>query len=556
MDARRLPAIFSAAWFGPALVAIAAWIAIVVALDPAGSYPHLPEGPGLTVDEMFNVEQGVYLLRAAQIYGLGLLAPESLQDVFGESKNPQEPSVYLPDHPPFGRLWLGVHHDLARKIAPPFDPDSPQGTVTACARTGSATAFALTILLVGWFAGANYGPAAGWLASLFLALMPRLWGHAHLASLETVTNLTCTAALLFAARAWDAAKPQANGEGAPSTRLSLLAGGLLGLAFLTKIQAVFLPLPLAVWCLWNWRGRAIRPLILWGLAASVVFFVGWPWLWLDPVHHLREYFARTTARAALSVWYFGTQYADKDVPWHYPWVIFTTTLPPATLLLGIYGLFRRKSDPSDDSIRWLLLGNVVLPLVAFSLPGIAVYDGERLFLTVFPFWAILAARGAERLCEQFSRWQLGRAAIITCLIFQAGQLVRYQPCPLSYYNLFVGGTSGAERFGLETTYWGDSITRELLQDVVRLVPEGSTIHFAPVLHQFQLDDLHRQSPILRRHGIHLAAATDSLSGAKYVLLFRRRADLPDELRFGPTNGKLLAEVSRGGTQLAALYELH
>jgi hypothetical protein len=56
-----------AARFWPvAVVAIVAWLSIVVSVDPGGSYPHLPQGPGLTVDEIFNVEQGVYLVEQAR----------------------------------------------------------------------------------------------------------------------------------------------------------------------------------------------------------------------------------------------------------------------------------------------------------------------------------------------------------------------------------------------------------------------------------------------------------------------------------------------------------
>jgi len=527
-------------FFGPAVIVVV-WIAVVATLDPAGSYPRMPQGPGLTVDEMFNVEQGVYLTEAMRGYGLGLLDLRSIREVFGQPE-------YLPDHPPLGRVWLGVHHQLARGIAPPSDPVAGSIAVTACARTGSATAFALTILLIGWFAGKHYGLLAGWSAALCLALMPRLGGHAHLASLETITNLTCSLAVLCVADRW-------SGPASPSLRSSLLAGAWLGLAFLTKIQAILLPLPIIVWALWRWRSVAIKPLSIWGVTAAVVFFVGWPWLWLDPLANLRGYFARTTARATLSVWYFGQQYQDFDVPWHYAWVMFAVTIPLATLLLGGYGLFARKATAEDHGVRWLLAVGIVLPLVVFSLPKIAVYDSERLFLNVFPLWAILAGRGAQLVYDRTSRKWIPGGVLAALLLWQAGAVIAYQPCGLSYYNLLTGGVAGAERLGLETTYWGDSITRTLLNEVVRAVPAGSRVMVAPVLHQFQLDDLERQSPILRRHGIRLIPYGTSPPAAEYLLLFRRRADLPDELRFGPVDAELRAETRRGGVQLAALYRL-
>lgn len=541
--------LFTTPWFGPAIVAAAAWIGIVAAIDPAGSYPNMPEGPGLTVDEMFNVEQGIYLVEAIRQYGLGLLDVQSVREVFD---NP----AYLPDHPPLGRLWLGVHHHLTWAVVPPRDPEIP-GTVTACARTGSATAFALTILLIGWFAGVKYGPLTGFLSATFLPLMPRVWGHAHLASLETITNLTCAAAVLSAAHGWNKTTP-------PSIRSSLLAGVLLGLAFLTKIQAVLLPIPLAVWCLWRWQVRAITPLVVWGLAAAIVFLVGWPWLWLDLVGHVKEYSTHATQRAVLTVWYFGTKYPDVAVPWHYPWVMTATTIPAVILVLGPLSFVFRKDisleSPTKDQgrgtkdILWLFLGMTLFPLVVFSLPKVAVYDCERLFLTVFPFWAMLSGIGAAAVLQHIASVRIRNLILVVVLGSLLVNLALFQPCYLSFYNILVGRTAGAERLGLEITYWGDSVTRTLLNELVLDIPAGSTVQVAPVLHQFQLDDLRRQSPILRRHGVQLVPYSDP-NEARYLLLFRRRADLPDELRNGPIGGKLLAEVRRGGAQLAALYEL-
>lgn len=531
--------LLSASWFGPALVAAGCWVAVVAAIDPGGSYPNLPDGPGLTIDEMFNVEQGVYLVEAVRQYGLGLFDARSVKEIFGQPP-------YLPDHPPLGRIWLGAHHHLAWAVAPPSEPYEGVGPVTACARSGSATALALTVFLVGWFAGATGGPATGCLAALFLALMPRVWGHAHLASLETVTNLTCTAAVLAVAWSWSKPTP-------PSVRSAFFAGVLLGLAFLTKIQAVFLPLPIIVWTVWRWRLQAVGPLLIWGVVAALVFFAGWPWLWLDPQEHIVRYFARTTDRATLSVWYFGQKFADRDVPWHYPWVMFLTTIPIATLLLGVLGVAFKSRRGDRQDVPWLFAGVCVVPLLVFSLPGIAVYDGERLLLPVFPAWAVLAARGESELGERIRRsWVLGGAAAV--LAVQAWQLVAFQPCWLSYCNFLVGGTSGAERLGLETTYWGDGCTRSLLSQVVNHVPAGGTVYVAPVLHPFQLDDLLRQSPVLRRHKVRLLPYEGPSDGAQYVLLFRRRADLPESLRSGP-RGEVLAETRRGGAQLAALYRV-
>ena len=161
----------------------------LLALDAAGDYPALVEGPGITLDESFNVQMGVYQWKALREYNLALLHPESVREVFGTK-------AYNPDHPPLGRIWLGFWHDLIEWLFPPSDhPVDANGIrfVTDCARVGSATAFALTVLLIGVVATKWYGRSAGIVAAVSLVLMPRLFAHAHLASLETFLNLTYSA---------------------------------------------------------------------------------------------------------------------------------------------------------------------------------------------------------------------------------------------------------------------------------------------------------------------------------------------------------------------------
>ncbi|MBC8113090.1 MAG: glycosyltransferase family 39 protein, partial [Candidatus Saccharimonas sp.] len=438
---------------------------------------------------------------------------------------------YLPDHPPLGRYWLGVHHHLTWWLAPPFEPEGP--FVTACARTGSATAFALTVWMIGVAATSWFGRAAGLFASLALVLMPRVYGHAHLASLETITNLTCTAAVLAVAAWWNGAAP-------PSRRVALLTGVVMGLALLTKIQAVLIPIPVMLWALWRWRAKAIVPLLVWGVTANVVFFALWPYLWLDPVGHYLEYLGRTTNRATIHCFYFGVRYDDKAVPWHYPFVMFAVTVPVGLHVMGALGLRREKSAVSSqrseaggkDDARWrhwLLLACTVFPLIVFALPGVAVYDGERLFLTVFPLWAIFVGRGFQIAYSLFIRIKyptLPVFGLLGVLAWSAMTSYWLQPYQLAYYNELVGGQSGADRCGLEIDYWGVGITRGNYNVVVLSLGRDSTIAIGPTLHQFQADEYRRQSPVLRRHRILVVSVESGGDSPQRVIMFRRRADEP------------------------------
>jgi hypothetical protein len=564
-------------WAVPALFALLVWRGIFI--DPSGSYPDWPAGPGLTVDEVFNVQQGVYLAEAVRAYGVAILHPDSAREVFGHPN-------YLPDHPPLGRFLIGVAHNITKTRFPPDEP-SPR-FVTACARTASAAAFAILFFLLFCTVTRWYGLVAGVVAASSLVFMPRVFGHAHLASLETFIGLAYTATVLGVAAFWSKGNDSSISRGESVTTLTLssglspptwtaacLTGVLLGLGLLTKIQAVLLPIPITVWALFHWRQRAIVPLLLWSLTGLLVLFAGWPWLWLNPASHLLEYLGRTTDRAVLSVWYFGRHFADREVPWHYPFMMFLTTVPLGLQALGVYGVWCGQESGWKTPREQLLLVCTAFPLLVFALPGVAVYDGARLFLVVFPLWAVFIGRGGGNVV----RW-LGRrlsafptGILATALFFGASAYgsLTLSPCYLSYYNLLVGGLRGAERLGLEPTYWGDSVTRDFLEEVVQTVPVGATLEVAPVLHQLQLDEMLNQSPILRRHGVTLRPVglpptadnpsagerEDRLRDEKqprYILVFRRKADLPQWLRDQPPGAKRLVELSRQGVWLAAFYE--
>ncbi|MBI1344996.1 hypothetical protein GC163_01765 [bacterium] len=541
-------------YYVPLLVAALAWIYVMCHLDPAGSYPNMPEGPGLTIDETFNVQQGVVMVEAIRQYGIGLLSPSAIKEVFS-------PPLHLPDHPPLGRLWLGVHHHLVWAIAPPANED--ELFVTACARAGSATAFALTILLVGCCCTAWYGDWAGLMATLGFAVLPRLLGHAHLAALETITNLTYTAAVLSVVAWWDTKSP-------PTMRTAAITGIFFGLALLTKIQAVMIPIPMLFVALIRWRRFGIPAVLVWGLTGLAVFFIGWPWLWLDPVGHFLQYVRGATDRAAVSVWFCGTKYTDQTVPWYYAFAYFWWTVPFKLHIMAYVGCFGTPSEPVTEPIinrpylssrvtfrEVALMLNAFWPLCFFSLPGISVYDCERLFLPAIPLWLVIFGRGSEFLLKRLQGWWKTGGPLICYLVIgitlvQILSLNRFYPSYLSYYSGTALGMSGAMRGNYERNYWGDAINRTLLEELTRKVPRDTTVAMSPVLHQFQCEEYWRQSPILKQHGIRFTPYTTE-GEERYLLLFRRLADLPPELHGDPEGWELLAENEIDDMQLAALY---
>jgi hypothetical protein len=63
--------------------------------------------------------------------------------------------------------------------------------------------------------------------------------------------------------------------------------------------------------------------------------------------------------------------------------------------------------------------------------------------------------------------------------------VAFHPFGLSYYNALVGGLPGAERLGLELTYWGDAVDGVLLDRLARAAPPDASAALAPTLYPGQ-----------------------------------------------------------------------
>ena len=317
---------------------------------------------------------------------------------------------------------------------------------------------------------------------------------------------------------------------------------------------------MVLWAVWHWRGRAVVPLLIWSLAGLAVFFVGWPWLWFDPLGHFVEYFRRTTLRSTLYVWYLGERFADVHTPWHYPFVLFFTTIPVGLLVWGFCGVGGRddqKRRHLRDGKFQLILAAALFPLIVFAVPGMAVYDGARLFLVSFPLWSIAIGRGMVMTWRWFQNRTGGKIATAVfagIFLLQSYGLWVMSPCYLSYYNLLIGGLPGAGRLGMEIDYWGESLTRDFRDEAIKTVPQNSTVHVTPVLHPLQLLFLESQHPELRQRGIRLEPCIpERANEAKYLLVFRREADLAPQIRKLITPAVPQAEVSRQGIRLGGFY---
>ena len=93
-----------------------------------------------------------------------------------------------------------------------------------------------------------------------------------------------------------------------------------------------------------------------------------------------------------------------------------------------------------------------------------------------------------------------------------------------------------------------------LVEVAERVPEGETIAVFPSLHPLQWPTFTKHARVWDHTPRRLALyGTPDAAEASWVMIFRRKADLPEHLRNDPPDTRRVCEVRRAGVLLAALY---
>lgn len=533
-------------------------VAILFAIGSFASVFFTLSDLGLTIDEPINLGHGRSIAGAVIDEPRSLLTADGIRKVWERGH----------EHPPLTRFLIGVGERL-------FDGPKAEGLNLRGGRAASAAAFAGIVFMTVRFAASLAGLTAGVASGLAVMTLPRLWAHTHLASPEVISAF-------FMLWAWIAAANALVGDHRSAIRRMgsiLFAGVILGLALLTKLTAVLVPATVLVAVLWMRGVSSIPAWLLWSAVGSVTFIAGWPWLWpidlpgqpagfAGSIHRLREFLATGTERASIYVWYFGRQYAGNVTPWHFAPLFFAITTPIAVLVFGAVGQVTSLRRNAESPRRFMIAAAFFGSLAVFCLP-VQRYDGERLYLFVFPLWCILAGVGGAALTDRlYSPWKsVGVCLTGILLAFPAWEIRRLHPHSLSYYNLLVGGLPGAEAKGLEPTYWGESLTPRLLEKLAAAAEPNDVAVLAPTLYAGHAGYL--SSPGLAAKSIVVLPGDQVLppgetpppnhepaGPVKWAILFHRTGYLIDPI---PSRlleqGETIAEESMDGVWLGRVVRL-
>jgi hypothetical protein len=381
---------------------------------------------------------------------------------------------YHVPHPPFSRIVSGVAKSLT---IPWLDKFSGY-------RLAPALFFAVLVTVMFLWMTELFGRATGLFSALALVVTPNLFGFAHIA----VTDLPLASMWFLAAYCfW---------KGLKNWKWSVALGIVWGLALATKFPALLIPVPLILWGHLFHRNHYANNVFALLFLGPLVMIATQPYLWHQPGLRILEFLYEGLSRGYrpetnFTIYFFGQLYYTHQLPWYYPFFLVGVTTPEPILVLALIGLFSIRWLQERMSTMALFAVNAAFVLALGVLPGAVLHDGVRQLLSALPFLPALAAGGFSlmagfvtklsgrsnslQMIKDLSQ-QITSALLILFLFSPALDLYLCHPYQLSYYNGLVGGIRGAYARGLETTYFMEAFTPDLLRLLNQTLPANASVN--------------------------------------------------------------------------------
>jgi 4-amino-4-deoxy-L-arabinose transferase-like glycosyltransferase len=354
------------------------------------------------------------------------------------------------------------------------------------------------------------GPRVAFLATLFLVLTPRFYGHSFNNPIDLpVASISCMALYYLIMLLKRLPKPPVESV----VKLGLATGLALGIRVGMILLIGYIALALLVWYVLHIRESStsrkdgievLKPLSAVFLSTCIlayaVMLVWWPAAQVAPITYpLRTLRNTTHFEFAFPVYFDGAVILNTQLPWYYHIKWLLITLPEFLLLslaiavfLGSVWLYRFSSRRAGaDELK--IVGVSLVALSSVVPIGLAIvtrptdYDEIRHFLFIIPGLCVLAALSLVTLLRGSTN-KVVKALVVGFILVDMGvtaiDMVRLHPDQYVYFNrLFGHGVADASK-AFETDYWGNSY-KEAVDWVLANVPSpvnGSRVKVASCLY--------------------------------------------------------------------------
>lgn len=407
----------------------------------------------------------------------------------------------------------------------------------------------------------HWGAAAAWTALAAWVLHPRVFTHGRIGAID----MTMTAFWLFAACAFRTACERESS--------AWKFGPIWALAIMSKFTALIAGPANVLWAI-LYRRWSFWRVIAWAAVLTPIMMVavhpGW---WTDPVSGLStaiDIHRHRHETQVVPTYYWGTIWAHA-LPWHNTLVLTFCCTPPVWLILAAIGIVGFLIGRGRDSVMGWAHCNWAAMIIVRALPIAPGHDGIRQFLPAFPFLALMAAFGTmslQRAVSMRSREVVGVVVAAFGIGSASVSMWNAWGAPLSYYSELIGGLQGAQKLGLESTYWWECASPRFLEQMNAKLPPDAVVGLSSHGNIQDVFDRYKKWGMLRRDVTVKSlnkyySLTDNAiiepAPTHFLILNREgmllRNDWPINGYFRQLlNGPAIVAVERQGVRLLALVE--
>ena len=240
----------------------------------------------------------------------------------------------------------------------------------------------------------------------------------------------------------------------------LVAAIVLGLTLSIRLLAFAAAGLIAILLFLRRRADLVPLLGVYGGVAFIVMFITWPYLWWEPVVRFLM-----TLRVMLNFpWpgqtlFDGVYYSPDMLPGHYLPALWGSQFTEPFILLVLLGLgfFVVQVISHRLNREFVLVVGLwgLLPFAAAVIARPSLYDNARQLFFILPPAFLLCGLTFQSIFNWLKQPLIRMFLITLAVIPGLLGIIQLHPYEYIYYNSFVGGVKGAERY-FELDYWGAS----------------------------------------------------------------------------------------------------
>lgn len=382
------------------------------------------------------------------------------------------------DHKNRGPAYLFLARNFVYGLTALGSDIIPAGGSTSAWHLVNFLFFQLSIYFLYRFSTRWMNKSAAFFTAVFFSTQPLLWGHSFINPKDPPFLTFFLGSVCLGFEMVDAIAQNTKER----TRKILIASFFLGIATSIRVLGPLAGLIVITYSISKitisnlrvsvsqWFKIYFTPIFQYGLLSILVMFITWPFLWEDPLKNFVNVFLFMSDNPTQLAVLFGDDvYRAGDLPRSYMPFMLATTLTEPTWILFVIGVMagywksykarRLANEAYRNQLVYLslTLAWFVILVLYVLVRKPAMYDGIRHFLFILPPVFIFSGLAFQFLVEKINSWtktSFWLHAILGLIFIIPGirGITKLHPYEYTYYNLFVGGTSGVFR-SYETEFW-------------------------------------------------------------------------------------------------------